>query len=181
MAEVFLRRLTRWQAEAQREAVADLYVEAYRGPSGEEFRGRGAFLQRFAEHVQRPGFDMVIASDPALVGCAYGFPAGRDGGWWPGSNGQVPRELEELTAAGRVFVVAELMVLPAHRRGHVATRLQETLLIRSSAIKVVTLVDTANGAARSAVRAWGWRPTGRLCRSGDGAPELEAWSRELAR
>ncbi|GCD34941.1 hypothetical protein OEIGOIKO_02681 [Streptomyces chrestomyceticus JCM 4735] len=43
MAEVFLRRLTRWQAEAQREAVADLYVEAYRGPSGEEFRGRGPF------------------------------------------------------------------------------------------------------------------------------------------
>lgn len=41
MAEVFLRRLTRWQAEAQREAVADLYVEAYRGPSGEEFRERG--------------------------------------------------------------------------------------------------------------------------------------------
>ncbi|WP_053811075.1 MULTISPECIES: GNAT family N-acetyltransferase [Streptomyces] len=180
MAEVFLRRLTRWQAEAQREAVADLYVEAYRGPSGEEFRERGAFLQRFAEHIQRPGFDMVIASDPALVGCAYGFPAERDGRLWQGFNGQVPRELEELTASGRVFVVAELMVLPTHRRGHVATRLQETLLLRSSAAMVVTLVDTANGAARSAVRAWGWQPTGRLLRSDDGEPEREAWSRGLA-
>ncbi|MFK8849034.1 hypothetical protein [Streptomyces sp. Ac-502] len=122
---------------------------------------------------------MVIASDPALVGCAYGFPAERDGRWWQGLNGQVPRELEELTASGQVFVVAELMVLPAHRRGHVATRLQEMLLIRSNAAAVVTLVESANGAARSAVRAWGWQPTGRLRRSDDGEPELEAWSREL--
>ncbi|CAM5517084.1 GNAT family N-acetyltransferase OS=Streptomyces alboniger OX=132473 GN=CP975_18760 PE=4 SV=1 [Streptomyces alboniger] len=30
MTEVFLRRLSRWQAEQQREAVAGLYVEAYR-------------------------------------------------------------------------------------------------------------------------------------------------------
>ncbi|MFH9421625.1 hypothetical protein [Streptomyces sp. NPDC017529] len=180
MAEAFLRRLTRWQAEAQREAVADLYVEAYRGPSGEEFRGRGAFLRRFAEHVQRPGFEMVIASEPALVGCAYGFPAERDGGWWQGFEGRVPRELEELTASGQVFVVAELMVLPAHRRGHVATRLQETLLVRSSATMVVTLVGTENGAARSAVRSWGWRPTGRLRGASDEEPELEAWSRSLA-
>ncbi|WP_050515147.1 GNAT family N-acetyltransferase [Streptomyces rimosus] len=177
MAEVFLRRLTRWQAEAQREAMADLYVEAYREPSGEEFRERGAFLRRFAEHVQRPGFEMVIASDPALVGCAYGFPAERDARWWQEINGRVPHELEELTASGRVFVVAELMVLPAHRRGHVATRLQESLLLRSTATLVVTFVDTANGAARSAVRAWGWRLAGQLRRSDDGEPELEAWSR----
>ncbi len=90
MAEVFLRRLTRWQAEAQREAVADLYVEAYREPSGEEFRERGAFLQRFAEHVQRPGFEMVIASDPALVAAPTASPPSGTAGCGRDSTARSP-------------------------------------------------------------------------------------------
>ncbi|MEV0370176.1 hypothetical protein AB0I10_10160 [Streptomyces sp. NPDC050636] len=181
MAEVFLRRLTRWQAETQRESVADLYVAAHRGPPADDAPGRAEFLRRFAERdVQRPGFEMVIGSSPALVGCCYGYPADRDGDWCRDLPGQVPAELREPAAAGRLFIIAELMVLPGHRRTRVATRLQETLLIRSNAVVAVVLIAPDNGPARAAFRSWGWQPaTGEATRgSGDGTQQ-EVWSRSL--
>jgi hypothetical protein len=64
---VFLRHLSRWQAEQQREAFADLYVEAYGGGSVTEFNDRQDFLWRFADYVQHPGFDMMIASEAGAV------------------------------------------------------------------------------------------------------------------
>ncbi|MFE9885781.1 GNAT family N-acetyltransferase [Streptomyces scopuliridis] len=168
MAEVFVRRLSRWQAEQQREAVADVYVEAYRRVPGEESRDRRErdrqeFLETFAEDVQRPGFDMVVASGgnkPAAY--AYGFVLDRAGEWWRALSGEVPWDwdIEELTVSGQVFALAGLMVLPAHRRGGVATRLVEQLLIRTDAALVAARVDPANGAAVGALRSWGWTRLG---------------------
>ena len=140
---VFLRHLSRWQAEQQREAFADLYVEAYGGGpggaggpagsrgsggscgSGGEFQDRQDFLLRFADYVQHPGFDMMIASEAGtVVGCVCGFRTDRGDSSWPGH--------EDLTsAAGQVFTVVEVMVLPSHRRRRVATRLLEQLLARA--------------------------------------------------
>lgn len=138
VAEVFIRRLSRWQAEQQREAVADVYVEAYR-----QGRDRQGFLETFAEDVQRPGFDMVVASGgnkPAAY--AYGF------------------DIEEPAVSGQVFALAGLMVLPAHRRDGVATRLVEQLLIRTDAVLVAARVDPGNEAAVAALRSWGWTRLG---------------------
>lgn len=167
MAEVYLRRLSRWQAEQQRHAVADVHVTAYRGAAGAEYRDRQGFLSRFEQHVQRTGFDMVVADATGLVGCAYGFRADRTGAWWAGFRGDLPTEIEELTASGRTFLLAELMVLPAHRREGIATRLGERLLARLATDLVVAAVDRPdddsrqNAAART-LHAWGWSNLGEL-------------------
>ncbi|MFJ2263091.1 GNAT family N-acetyltransferase [Streptomyces sp. NPDC087844] len=179
MAEVYLRRLSRWQAEQQRDAVADVYVSAYRGAAGAEHRDRQGFLLRLEQHVQHTGFDMVVADTAGTVGCAYGFRVPRTGEWWSDLQGELPRDIEELTASGRTFLLAELMVLPAHRRRGIATRLVERLLIRLDADLVVAATgrDTdrpsdsgdgadgggeSPGAAAQAFRAWGWSRFGVL-------------------
>lgn len=180
MAEVFQRRLTRWQAETQREAVADMYVEAYGGVPGEEFRDRQDFLRRFAEDVQHPGFEMVIASAPSLVGCAYGFRADRSGTWWRGFVGAFPAELEELTASGQVFVLGEMMVLPAYRRRHVATRLRDDILARREEAIAVVLIAPDNGPARSTCQAWGWQKLGQV-QPASGVSPLDVWGWYAAR
>ncbi|WP_192583527.1 GNAT family N-acetyltransferase [Streptomyces albicerus] len=179
MAEVYLRRLSRWQAEQQRSAVADVYVTAYRGAAGAEYRDRQGFLSRFEQHVQRPGFDMVVADAGGLVGCAYGFRVDRTGEWWSGFGGELPTDIEELTASGRTFLLAELMVLPAHRRLGIATLLGKRLLSRLDADLVVAAVerpddsggDDSGGddgdsgprsAAEETLRAWGWSRLGVL-------------------
>ncbi|WP_328537700.1 GNAT family N-acetyltransferase [Streptomyces sp. NBC_00344] len=178
MTEVFMRRLTRWQAEQQREAIADTYVEAYRGPRGEEFHDRQHFLERFAEDMQRPGFDMMVADGASLAGCAYGYELGREGGLWRGFRGGLPEDVEELTAAGHVFVLAELMVMPEYRRRRIATGLVDQLLIRSRARLAATLVAPANATAGSVLRDWGWARFGEVQQEPHG-PLFDAWSRGI--
>jgi GNAT superfamily N-acetyltransferase len=192
MAEsVFLRRLSRWQAEQQRETFADLWVEAYRGVAGHMFQDRQEFLRRFAEDLSLPGFDMVIASAAnGVVGCAYGFRADRDDGSWRNlDEGRLP-EVEELTASGQVFAVAELMVLPANRREGVATRMLDQLLTRADSTLAIARVLGANERAGEAFRAWGWteidrrasgRYAGHVPRGGpeQAAPAPRFWSRHL--
>ncbi|MEU0435549.1 hypothetical protein ABZ153_28620 [Streptomyces sp. NPDC006290] len=167
MAEVYLRRLSRWQAEQQRDAVADVHVAAYHGAAGAEYRDRQGFLSRFEQHVQRPAFDMAVADMGGLVGCAYGFRIARTGDWWSGFRGELPTDIEELTASGRTFLLAELMVLPAHRRTGIATRLGEWLLSRLDTDLVVAAVDGSGNdgresAAAGTLRAWGWSTLGEL-------------------
>jgi ribosomal protein S18 acetylase RimI-like enzyme len=183
VAEVFIRRLSRWQAEQQREDVADVYVEAYRRVHGEEFQDRQQFLETFADDVQRPGFDMVVASGGRPAAYAYGFVLDRAGEWWRGLRTDVPWDIEELTVSGQVFALAELMVLPPFRRGGVATRLVEQLLMRSDAALVTVRVDPENEAALGALRAWGFTRLGPVKASvtavpavGAGTPS-EVWSR----
>lgn len=296
MAEVFLRRLTRWQAEQQREAIADLYVTAYREPpgaapppgptadtgpvahaapagapsagagfpdapgpgpaaaggglaetgrpgggrpeggapgtglagggrtgtdlhtgeraggghtgsgftgsgfsggawdreaaerarAGTERHGRRAFLDRFAEHVGQPEFEMIIASTPTLVGFTYGFQADRARVWHPGFQTGIPPEIDELTYSRPVFSLAELCVLPAHRRQGIATRLVDQLLTRATGPLATATVDATNPPARHAFASWGWSRTGALLPAAplpDAArePDREAWSRRLGR
>jgi hypothetical protein len=179
MADFFLRRLTRWQAEQQRGPFADMFVEAYEGAAGEEFRDRQDFLRRFEDDVQQPAFDMVVAEGPQPLGCAYGFRAHRSGGRWQGVGAGLPADLEELTASGQVFVIAEMMVPPRFRQAGVATRLQEHLLARSDAARAVALVAPGNTAAEAAYRAWSWQDLGEVG-GGSGSPRLRIWSRSLS-
>ena len=197
MTEVYLRRLSRWQAEQQRAAVADVHVTAYRGAAGAEYRDRQGFLDRFEQHVQRLGFDMMVADAGGLVGCAYGFRVERTGEWWSDFRGELPTDIEELTASGRTFLLAELMVLPAHRRHGVATLMGERLLARLETDLVVAAVDLerpddgkdgedgARGgrpanAAQETVRAWGWSKLGLLAPHSPSAVR-EVWIRRPLR
>ncbi|WP_188114037.1 GNAT family N-acetyltransferase, partial [Streptomyces apricus] len=154
MAEVYLRRLSRWQADQQRNTVADVYAGAYRGADGVAGAAGGGpldpqgFLRRLEQDVQYTGFDMVVADSAGTVGCAYGFrlpPAGEDR---PDFRGALPADVEEHTASGRTFLLAELMVLPAHRRLGIATRLVEQLLIR---LDTDLVVATTEGGAGSTI------------------------------
>lgn len=179
MAETFLRGLSRWQADTQREAVADVYVLAYDGLQRAESDRRREFAAEFAGHVQRPGFEMAIAGGSRPLGCAYGFRVDRSGEWWRGYVGAVPEEIERFTASGEVFLLAELMVLPAHRHRQIATRLQEHLLTRCRAALAVALIDPANGRARAAYRSWAWTRLGHL-RPGPEALTQDVWARRPA-
>ncbi|WEV26853.1 GNAT family N-acetyltransferase [Streptomyces sp. 71268] len=243
--------MTRWQAEQQREAIADLYVTAYREPpgaapppgpvagagavaqatpagapragasrpdaggpgpgptggglaetgrpggawsreaaerarAGVERHGRRAFLDRFSEHVGQPEFEMIIASTPTLVGFAYGFQADRTRVWHPGFQAGIPPEIDELTYSRPVFSLAELCVLPAHRRQGIATRLLDQLLARATGPLATATLDATNPPAQHAFASWGWTRTGALLPAAplpDAArePEREAWSRRLGR
>jgi GNAT superfamily N-acetyltransferase len=78
-----------------------------------------------------------------------------------------------------VFVVAELMVLPPHRRVGVGHRMMEQLLARLDGAELITAVlDPQNAAGLAVCRAWGWTRTGDLGPSADGAGR-EAWSRSV--
>ncbi|MEB8336862.1 GNAT family N-acetyltransferase [Streptomyces endophyticus] len=178
MAEAYLRRFTRWQADQQREAVADVYMTAYRDAAGAEYRDRAGFLRRFEQHVRHDGFDMAVADASGLVGCAYGFRLEPDGAWWADFPVEAPPRTSELAASGRVFVLTEVMVQPAHRRHGVATRLGDLLLSRHAQDLVVAGVDldrTTTG-IRELLRAWGWKQLP-VTGPGVGASGREAWAR----
>ncbi|NJQ07683.1 GNAT family N-acetyltransferase [Streptomyces lonarensis] len=176
MAEVFHRRLSRWQAEDKRSKLAELYVDAYRDRTDAGAPDPAAFLERFADHLQQPEFDMIVANDPALVGCAYGFRITREGNWLDRFAG-IPRELEELvevTGARQLFVVAELMVLPAYRRRGVGGRLLDQLLTRIGVPVAVVLIDPGDTETQGAFSAWGWTKAGVMAPRGEAKPQ-EAW------
>lgn len=164
MSAVRLRRLNRWQAEDLREDLADLCVESSLSGSGEEYRGREAFLQRLAEDVRRPGFDMLLAERETLAGCVFGFPVTRDGTWWQGFLGVLPRNIEQLTASGHLFAISHLVVHPHDQGRGLADRLQRQLLADHEASLGVTLVTRNDRAGLSAFHSWGWREIGEVRR-----------------
>ncbi|WP_338684413.1 GNAT family N-acetyltransferase [Streptomyces acidiscabies] len=162
-----LRRLNRWQAETLREELADLYVESTRARAGEAYEGREEFARRLAGSVRRLGFSLLVAEDTGLVGCAYGFPVPRQGSWWKGFDGTLPRNVEQLTASGHVFAITEIMVHP-HSDGHgVARRLQEQLLDYHHASLGATLIAQTDTLTRDAFLSWGWQDIGGISRPSD--------------
>ncbi|GAA2497240.1 hypothetical protein GCM10010406_37060 [Streptomyces thermolineatus] len=182
MAEIFVRHLTRWQAENDREKFADMFVEAYAEVAGGEFRGREGFLERFAVRARQPGFDMVVASAATVpTGCAFGHPVDRDGDWWQDFDGEVPRRVDELTASGQVFEVADLMVLPQHLGKGIGRRLHDELLEDRDELLGVLVTDwqTPTGEDYD-YSGWGWRPYGEV-RAAAGQHPRRVWIRPLAR
>ncbi|GAA3881704.1 hypothetical protein [Streptomyces sedi] len=178
MGTLFLRRLSRWQAETERDHIADLYAAAHRDPSPDAAPpDRAGFLRRFVDHdVQRPEFDLMLAGDPEPVGCAYGFLAEREDGWWDRFR-QRPEALPTLAEHRRIFVVTELLVHPRRRGEGLAGRLQRELLSRVSASAALLLVEAGDGPAQSALPSLGWGKAGELTPR-DGAA-LAAWTTPL--
>lgn len=162
-----LRRLNRWQAETLKEDLADLYVESSRARPGEEYRGREAFLRRLTGDIRRPGFALLIAENTAFAGCAYGFPVRREGTWWQGFDGPLPRSVEQLTASGHVFAITETLLHPHTDDQDLARRLQRSLLAEHHASLGATLVDEADSAVCDAFLSWGWQDIGTVHRPSD--------------
>ncbi|MFG3028398.1 hypothetical protein ACGFZJ_07595 [Streptomyces sp. NPDC048253] len=162
-----LRRLNRWQAETLKEDLADLYVESSRAQPGEGYRDREAFLRRLTGAVRRPGFALLIAESTAFAGCVYGFPVRREGTWWRGFDGPLPRSVEQLTASGHVFAITETLVHPHADGQRLARRLQYRLLADHHASLGATLVEQADSAVRNAFLSWGWQDIGLVRRPSD--------------
>lgn len=159
-----LRRLNRWQAESLREDLADLYAESCATPPGWEHRGRKDFLRRLTHDTWRPGFTMLTAQAPGLVGYAFGFPVARDGSWWTGFRGPLPQHIAQLTTSGQVFAISGTVVRPSERYHGLADRLQEHLLADHRALLGATLVDRTHRAACAGFRSRGWHDIGLLYR-----------------
>ncbi|WP_369243695.1 GNAT family N-acetyltransferase [Streptomyces sp. R41] len=168
--EIYLRGLSRWQAEDQREDLADLYVESADTAAGEEYHNREGFLGRLTDDVGKPGFDMMVAEatvaaeTAVLVGCVFGFPVRRDGDWWHGFVGALPQNIEQLTASGHVFAITEIVVHPHERNRGLARHLQERLLADHQASLGVTLVSQTDHVTYDAFLSWGWQDVGELNR-----------------
>ncbi|MGW3102911.1 hypothetical protein [Streptomyces sp. NPDC001100] len=159
-----LRRLNRWQVEGLREDLADLYAESCATTPGWEHRRRKDFLRRLTRDTWRPGFTMLTAQAPGLVGYAFGFPVARDGSWWSGFRGPLPQDVAQLTTSGRVFALSGTVVRPSERYHGLADRLQEQLFADRRALLGVTLVDRTHRAACAGFRSRGWRDIGLLYR-----------------
>ncbi|WP_062206706.1 GNAT family N-acetyltransferase [Streptomyces sp. NBRC 109706] len=174
MGTLFLRRLSRWQAETEREQLGDLHAASRDDIPGAPPPDRAAFLRRFVDFdVQQPDFDLVLAGDPQPAGYAYGFVAEQYGSWWPGFR-EEPHDLEQLAETRRVFVVAGLMVHPRRRRQGLAGRLLRELLSRGSAPVALALIEPDNVAGQTAAQSLGWSKSGQLTPV-DGTP-LGAWT-----
>ncbi|MEU5899034.1 MULTISPECIES: hypothetical protein [Streptomyces] len=173
MAEMFLRRLSRWQAEGQREAVADLYTETSGAETGGGASGvRADFLRRFEHDVQQTDFDMVVAHVAGnLVGCLYGYRADRGGEWWEAFRHVLSPAVVEQTSSGRVFLLSEVMVAPAERGSDVAYRLRTLLLTRHTPDVVVAVIRPDDDQGREVLQSWDWTKLGEF------APRQEGWLR----
>lgn len=153
-------------ARGLREPLADIYERAYAEKLDGQFRSRVRFLERLDAHLKRDGVVLIAAYDgDELVGFIYGFPLPPETGWWQGFEGELPPEVATATAEGRVRAVAELMVVPEHRRQGIARQLHNALIKDWSGESeglATMLVDPANEPARSAYASWGWWLLGHL-------------------
>ncbi|UED84218.1 GNAT family N-acetyltransferase [Streptomyces profundus] len=174
MGTLFIRRLSRWQAETEREQLGDLYAAASRDDIPGAPPDRAAFLRRFVDfEVQQPDFDLVLAGDPQPAGYAYGFVAEQYGSWWPGFREEA-RDLPQLADSRRVFVVSGLLVHPRRRRQGLAGRLLRELLSRGTASVALALIEPDNVAGQTTAQSQGWSKSGQLTPV-DGTP-LGAWT-----
>ncbi|MFF4257647.1 hypothetical protein ACFY1L_41320 [Streptomyces sp. NPDC001663] len=177
-----VRPLSRRQIDDRMGELGELYSHTSSIESRASDQARSAaFRRRLAGHMQRPGFELLVAetAGPAgatvLTGCAYGFPVCGDGPWWQGLDGYLSKNLLRLAASGGLFAIADILVerrvrtQDQSREWNLARRLQMRLLSDHTAALGVTLVDRDNADTLEALVSWGWR-----CPSAEarGAPGL---------
>jgi hypothetical protein len=162
-----LRRLDRELVDGMGHDLADLYVNSLHTAPGDAYRRSGPqdFLNRLSTDMRRPEFAMVIAETDVLMGCAFGFPVDRDGSWWLGFDGVLPRSVGQLTVSGRAFSFGGVLIRPHPQDRRLARRVQERLLTDRRASLGATLVDRADHPALAALRSWGWLDVGQLRRT----------------
>ncbi|TQJ92353.1 hypothetical protein [Streptomyces sp. SLBN-31] len=174
----FVRPLNRRQVDDRMWELDELYERtsscAPREPANVGPSGRDrctAFQQRLADHVRRPGFELLVAEavGPSgardLTACAYGFPVHRAGSWWRDLDGHLPEDLLDVAAVDGLFAIADILVerrvrtQDQTRDWNLARRLQKRLLRAHTGAVGVTLVDRCDMESYRALQAWGWRPS----------------------
>ncbi|MCL8010853.1 hypothetical protein [Streptomyces sp. AS02] len=172
----FVRPLTRRQVDDRMWELGELYAHTSSSEPGapgisdpSDRAGAGAFRQRLAGHMRRPGFELLVAEAvrPSgatdLTACAYGFPVRGAGPWWQGLDEYLPENLFRVAASGKLFAVADVLVasrVRTHdltREWNLARRLQKRLLGDHIGALGVTLVDRRDLDTYRALLAWGWR------------------------
>lgn len=160
---VRLRRVNRGLAQDLSRKLTDLYVDSHETSSRPDAYcrpSRRQFLNRLTADIRRPGFAMVIAETDGLVGCAFGFPMLSNAFGWIGFDRALPRGVEQLAAAGGIFVITDILIPPHPQDAQVALRLQERLLADHQASFGATLVDRADHPTLNTLRSWGWLDVG---------------------
>lgn len=126
-----------------------------------------AFRRRLADHMRRPGFELLVAETTrpsgatVLTACAYGFPVPDDGSWWQGLDGYLPANLSPA-APGGLFAIGDILVerrvrtQDQSRDWNLARRLQKRLLSDHTAVVGVMLVDRGDTDTLEALLSWGW-------------------------
>ncbi|MDF2270941.1 hypothetical protein P2Q00_36765 [Streptomyces coacervatus] len=172
----FVRPLTRRQVDDRMWELGELYAHTSSCEPGEpgiwdpsDQDRCAAFRRRLADHVRRPGFELLVAEAvgpsgaTALTACAYGFPVRGAGPWWQDLDGYLPENLFRVAALGRLFVIADILVerrvrtQDQSREWNLARRLQKRLLGDHAGALGVTLVERGDVEAYRALLAWGWR------------------------
>ncbi|MEV7884957.1 hypothetical protein ACWD3I_08125 [Streptomyces sp. NPDC002817] len=127
-----------------------------------------AFRRRLADHMRRPGFELLVAETTrpsgatVLTACAYGFPVLGDDAWWQELDGHLPANLPGLAAPGGLFVIGDILVerrvrtQDQSREWNLARRLQKRLLSDHTAAVGVMLVDRGDTDTFEALLSWGW-------------------------
>ncbi|MEU7578671.1 hypothetical protein AB0B50_13800 [Streptomyces sp. NPDC041068] len=135
-----LRPLTRCQITDRFQDLGELYA-ANSGTEPWQWDELGhAFLRRLRYDMRRPGFALLVAEDPLMTACAYGFPV-----------------------RARLFAIREIVVPPGVRRQHfsrewnLARRLQRRLLCDHGNATGITVVARSDRPTLDALRSWGWR------------------------
>lgn len=167
VAPVRLRRLERQLVDGMREDLAELYASClHTVPGDAHHRSDGQdFLIRLSTDMRRPECAMVIAETDVLMGCAFGFPVDRDGSWWLGFDGVLPRSVGQLTVSGSAFAFGGILIRPHPQDRRLARRVQERLLTDHRASLGATLVDRADHPTLATLRSWGWLDVGQLRRT----------------
>jgi GNAT superfamily N-acetyltransferase len=134
------------------------------------FSNEDNFRQQLDKHMTQPGWELITANvNDEIAGYIYGFTLTSETDWW---HGLVTAVSEDFTTEDgeRTLAISELLVRTRWRRQGVATALQERLLVDRPEKRATLLVQPSYEAAQAAYAKWGWRKTGQLQPSWQGAP-----------
>ena len=113
------------EAVALAEQLHGVYVEAF-AADGPEAAAHWRD-ETLPTHATRPGFRLVLAQSPEIVGFGYGY-TGEPGQWWTDRVARLVPAAQLDGWLGGHFEVVELAVRPAHQRRGIGAALMDCLL-----------------------------------------------------
>ncbi|MGA6173078.1 GNAT family N-acetyltransferase [Streptomyces sp. NPDC012600] len=153
----------RHDGDAAHEIVDELtsvYAEVYGVPpyQGDPFFSVETFADRLTAALTMLGFEVVTArlDDGSLAGYVHGVTLTPDRAWWASIADHLPADAKQAAAAGDVFWLRELMVLPKVANQGIGRRLHDEMVDGrpESWTTLTCIVD--NEPARSAYPRWGY-------------------------
>ncbi|MFJ3882012.1 GNAT family N-acetyltransferase [Streptomyces sp. NPDC090077] len=156
------------QASSLTDQLLAVYSEVYDTPPyvGDPFFAVTTYASRLQAAYDMEGFEVVSAHlpDGAMAGYVHGVTLTPDRAWWESllQEEKVPAAAEKAAAAGDVFWLRELMVLPTHTGQGLGRALHDAMVHgRRESWTTLTCI-TDNEPARSAYPRWGYEVIGRI-------------------